>query len=411
MSYYNNVTASFGDSPSIDAFARLRVSNPYTLFDSKQIHSKQPLFWDDQEVSGGSTTSTWNQDTASTVLAVGATTAGNRVRQTFMRHNYQPGKSQLIFATGTLDLSGGGTGITRSLGYYDDNNGVFILDDEGTYKLVKRTYTSGSAVDTEVAQSSWNLDVMDGTGASGVTLDFTKSMILMVDFEWLGVGRLRMGFVIGGVPIYVHEFLHANSLQGVYMSTPNLPLRCEITNDGTGAASSIEHICGTVISEGGVQAVGVNHTHATEDTAINANTSGTKYALVGIKLKAANLDATVELVSASIMTATADDYHWEIIHNPTVAGSPSWSDKTNSTVQVAIGEGSNPSTTTVTGGHVMASGYAKSGTNSGAIEANIRSQLRLGAAIDGTVDEQWLVVMPLSSNADVYGAMSWREIS
>ena len=89
-------TIKASDSASIDAFARLRVSNPYTIFDSKQIHDNLPRRWDDQEISGSGTTSTYNTNEASTTIAVSSLTAGRRVRQTFMRFNYMPGKSTMV---------------------------------------------------------------------------------------------------------------------------------------------------------------------------------------------------------------------------------------------------------------------------------------------------------------------------
>ena len=76
---------------TLDAFGRSRVSEPYTVFDSKQLGSNQSLFWDDQETSGSGTSSDYSEDTSSTTLTVSATTAGTRVRQTFQRFNYQPG--------------------------------------------------------------------------------------------------------------------------------------------------------------------------------------------------------------------------------------------------------------------------------------------------------------------------------
>ena len=45
----------------------------------------------------------------------------------------------------------------------------------------------------------------------------------MIDYEWLGVGRIRFGLAIGAGIIYVHEINYANSQSGVYMSSPNLP--------------------------------------------------------------------------------------------------------------------------------------------------------------------------------------------
>lgn len=399
-------------SANLDAFARLRVSNPTTIFDSKQIHNNAPLFFDDQEISGSLTTSVWSQDTASTVLGVALNTAGRRVRQTFMRFNYQPGKSQLVYMTGTLGADGGGAGITRCMGIYDDDNGIFMQDDEGVVKVCIRSSTSGSAVDTKIAQADWNIDPFDGSGPSGFTLNPSASQLIVIDYEWLSVGRVRIGFLIGGMVCYVHQFLHANVSAGAYMSTPNLPIRYEIENDGTGVASTLEHICATVISEGGQTELGVNHSETTEAEYVNANTAGARYAVYGIRLKAANLDSVVKIIGISMLMATTDDYHWELIINPTVAGSPTWSDHADSTIQEAKGDTSgNPSATTITGGHVLDSGYVKSGAAAGGTSESVDTQLRLGSAIDGTPDEIWLTVMPLSSNADVYGGLGWKEIS
>ncbi len=217
------VSMSFRDTASVDAFGRLRVSNPLTQFDSKQIFDNQPLVWDDAEESGGSTTSTHDPNEASSIIGVTSNTAGKRTRQTFMRINYQPGKSQLIFMTGTLILAGGGSGITSAFGYFDDDNGIFLRHKDGVTSFVIKSKTSGTAIDTVADQSSWNIDKLDGSGASGITLDISKSQILVMDFEWLGGGRVRVGFVAGGQLTYVNEFLHSNSLEGPYMSTPNLP--------------------------------------------------------------------------------------------------------------------------------------------------------------------------------------------
>ena len=291
-------------SPSLDAFGRSRVGTPTTLFDSKQLFDNQSLFWDDQEVSGSSTTSTHSTARASTTIAVGATTAGNRTRQTFQRWNYQPGKSQLALLTGILDKSGGGTGITRRVGLFDDDNGLFFEDDEGTVKVVVRTSTSGSAVNTKVSQSAWNIDTMDGSGGyknpSQVSIDWTKTQIFVIDFEWLGVGRVRFGLNVDGVTYYVHEFRNANNLAVVYMSTPNLPCRYEIDNDGTGAASEIEHICATVMSEGGVEDLGVIHYVSTAGTQVDMTTEDQLYAIKGIRLKSTHLGSVIKTLRVGV---------------------------------------------------------------------------------------------------------------
>lgn len=391
------------DSPSIDAFARQRVSNPDTLFDSKQIFDNQPLFWDDSEVSGSGTSSTHSVNAARTRIAVGASTAGKRVRQTFMRFNYQPGKSQLILLTAVMS-SASESGIKACVGLFDDDNGLFFCNDEGTLKVVRRSKVTGSAVDTEVAQSAFNLDKMDGTGPSGITVDPTKSQILVIDFEWLGVGRARMGFVVDGIIHYCHQFLNTNVLSVVYMSTPNLPLRYEIENDGTGAATSMDHICSTVMSEGGTEMTGALFNASTDGTHVDANAANTIYAVIGIRLKSTHIAASIDLVSISMISETNDDFEWIIYLNPTVAGVFTHSDKTNSAVQVATGATAN----TVTGGTSLYCGFAKSNTPATGLVPNA---IRLGSAIDGTVDEIVLAVRPLANNADIQATLNWRELS
>ena len=411
MSYLNNVNIKAQDSASIDAFARLRVSNPETIFDSKQIHSNQPLFWDDQQVSGAGTSSTWSQDTASSVMAVSANTAGKRVRQTYRRMNYQPGKSQLVFMTGTLGVSGGGAGIKRCMGYFDDENGIFMQDNEGVVTAIIRANTTGSVVENAVIQADWNIDKMNGSGKSGITLDGTKSQILVIDFEWLSVGRVRIGFMYNGIPVYVHEFNHANLKVGAYMSTPNLPLRYEIENDGAGVASELEHICGTVISEGGTQDIGINHSVDNNNTPVVAPTGGTIYALCGIKLNALHLDGVAKILDKSVLETNTVDYQWMVLFNPVLAGAaPVFTAHDNSFIDTAVGTTVN----TVTLGaktHVLGTGYVKGGKESGAASDTLDSSLLLGSAIDGTPDEIWLCVKPLTANADLLGSILWREIS
>jgi len=395
---------------STDAFARSRVSNPLTLFDSKQIFDNQPLFWDDSEVSGSGTSSTHSAPKARTQLAVGASTAGKRVRQTFMRFNYQPGKSQLVIMTGVL--GSGESGITSEIGMHDDDNGIFYRCDDGVLYTVVKSSGSGSAVDNAIAQSSWNIDPMDGTGDSGLTLDPDTTNIYFFDFEWLGVGSVRMGVFIDGSPYYTHAFHHANSLTEVYMSTPNLPLRYSIENDGTGGASTLDHICSTVISEGGSPDLGILRYKSTEGTHIDASTENTVYALLGIKLKAAYLGASVKLISVSTQIQTgAENGEWILKMNPTVAGTFTYANETNSAIMTASGATAN----TVTGGVDITGGFAFSitgGAGSGAMETFITNALRLGAAIDDTVDEIVLCWRPVGGTAghDVEASMTWREM-
>jgi hypothetical protein len=386
-----------------DAFGRLRTSNPEMIFNSKQLFDNQPLYFDDIQESGSGTTSTYSQNTASTTLSVSANTAGKRTRQTFMRFNYQPSKSQLIFITGVLNKTGGGSGIVSRLGLFDDDNGLFLENNQGTINLVRRTKTSGSAYDNKYSQSSWNLDKLDGTGPSGITIDFSKAQIFCVDFEWLGVGAIRFGFNIDGVTRYVHQVNNANNLSNVYMSTPNLPIRYQIINDGTGAASSIECICGAVISEGGREEVGNNGYASTAGTSIEA-TKNYLNGILSIRLKSGSIGTTVDLLDVSLITTSNDNYEWRLVQNPSGLNSLSYTSIPNSSIEYAI----VPSETHISGGYTVAGGYAQAKTD---IQAeSLKSLLKLGCSITGRRDELVLACYPLgASNSVVYGALNYRE--
>jgi len=393
------------DSPSIDAFARWRVSNPVTLFDSKQLHDNQPFLFDDSETSGTGTSSSHSANEAATTISVGATTAGTRVRQSFQRFNCQPGKSQLILVTfGEFDTA---TGITKRVGYFDGENGLFFESDEGTVRVVRRTFTSGSAVDNAVDQTGgtpWNLDTMDDNGPSGVNLDFTKTQIGIIDFEWLGVGRVRMGFVVDGVPVYCHQFTNANDLTLVYMSTPNLPIRYEISNDGTGAADDFVQICSSVQSEGGQEDIGaLRHAFG---AGVSSLSSGTTYAMIGIRLQSAKLDGVVKLVKSSLLATTANDQcRWSLILNPTVAGTFTYANETDSLVQTVA---STSNTNTITGGTYLDGGFFTTSLPTSNI---LENAIKLGADIAGTQDEMVVSVTPITNNITVHAALTWREIS
>lgn len=392
-----------GGAAGVDAFGRQRVSEPEMIFNSKQIFNNDPLYFDDIQESGSGTSSVYSKDRASTTLSVSANTAGKRTRQSFMRINYQAGKAQLIFVTGVLSKSGGGAGITSRMGYFDDDNGIFLRKSGNIISIVLRSSVSGSPVDTVVTQANWNIDKMQGNGPSGVNLDFTKTQILVIDFEWLGVGRVRIGFNVDGKTFYCHEFLNANNKDSVYMSTPNLPIRYQIENDGNGATSSIECICCSVMSEGGRENVATNGYVSTDGIPITA-TNGFTNAILGIRLKDDFIAATVDILDVSLLTTSNDNYEWRLIFNPSGVNNLSYSGVQNSSIEFAIA----PNETHVSGGYVIAGGYAQAKTD---IQAeSLKSLLKLGSSITGKKDQIILACYPLgNSNSVVYGGINYRE--
>lgn len=393
------------DGPHADAFSRMRVSDPVTVFESKLLTAdKAPLLWDEQLESGGGVTGS-TPTTAKPYIDFQSTlnTAAVYTRQSFQRLQYQPGKGQLVIMTGVLDLSGGGAGVQRRVGYFDDNNGLFFEDNAGTVNVVVRSNDTGTPIDTKVAQASWNIDPMDGTGPSGLTVDWTNAQIFMIDFQWLSVGRIRFSVDIDGVICLVHEVLQANNSAIPYMSTPNLPLRYQMITTASSPASSMRVICTAVITEGGRDANNIPFSHATS-AKVDADVVDEIYAICAIRLRTGFFCASVDLESISMITETSDNFEWQLRWNPTVAGTFTYSTiDTNSSMEGAVGATAN----TVTGGVIMDRGFGSAGAATGAPSPN--HGLRLGAAIDGTQDEIVLCARPLGASADIEGAINWGE--
>lgn len=398
----------------IDAFGRLRVSNPVTIFDSKLLGSdKAPLFWDEALESGaGISSSTPSLQKPYMDITSTVNTAGVFTRQTFRRFNYQPGKSQLIMMTGVIGLSAVSTGVQCRIGYFDDDNGAFFENNEGVMQLTLRCNDTGTPVELSVVQEDWNIDRMDGKGPSRVTADWSKAQIFVMDFQWLSVGRVRFGIEIDGVLYYIHKYNTANTVTIPWASTPNLPLRYQIITTSSSPASVLRVICSVIISESGTDDIGVIHRESTAGEAVTTAVENTLYAIVGMRLKAVGIGATIKPLNAAIQVQTASELvEWVVMFNPSIAGTFTYSDHDDSAVETALGATAN----VVTGGHEIAGGYAESGggnAGSGSDSGLIGNAVLLGSAIDGTMDEIVLCVRPIGgvSIADIEGSLTWREI-
>jgi len=413
MSYIRPVDGQaikLADSPSIDAFDRVRVSDPFTVFDSKQLYDKGALYWDEE--LNGTATSSHAVSAASVTMDVAANN-DYAIRQTKMRFNYQPGKLQLILCTFNMEAITANT--VKRVGYfnsdttgnYDTGFDGYYLENDGTdMKLC----VAKSGTVNAVTQDNWNVDNFDGSGPSGATLDVSKAQILIIDFEWLGVGRVRMGFVIDGIVYYAHYFNHANTVGSVYCSSPNHSIRYEVRSSGGSCA--LEHICSAVLSEGGVDPQGKVRSYnlgggTTDDVDI---ASEDKTILLGIRLKDTHLDTTVLLQDMTVMTDSGANFMWEIQLNPTISGTPSWSDVTNSCMQTfrtPTGGGSN--ITISADGEILASGYIAANNDAGT--KILENALRLGSTLDGTRDIMTLSIQQVGTTGeDYYGSITWREL-
>lgn len=319
----NAFYTQFGGS-TVDAFGRLRVTSPYTIFDSQSRFAADPAYSYVTDTGG---TTSYNTNKSSVDLAVTTTSGSTALAQTFRVFPYQPGKGLLTLQTFTMAAAK--TNLTQRVGYYSAYNGVYLEQGPNGVTFVIRTYTSGSVDSTRyVAQANWNGDKLNGTGPSGVTIDLTKTQILWFDFEWLGVGNVRCGFVINGQFIICHTFQNANFGTNVYMQTAILPLRYEITNTGTTAsASTLQMICSSVQSEGGYEQTSQSFTARRTDNGVTIanNTNLTFTPLVSIRVNSSYYGAIIIPQSILFHPTASGSTGYEIIlaRNATLTG-PTW---------------------------------------------------------------------------------------
>lgn len=387
-----------------DAFGRMRVSNPFTLFDSQNRYEKDDQF-DESTATGGSSTYLPNE---STVRMDVTTSSGSEVvRQTFRRFPYQPGKSLLVLATFVMNANK--TNLRQRVGYFDTQNGCFFQVNDSIKSFVLRTYTGGSTSDARtVNQADWNGDKLDGTGSSGKSLDTSKAQILFFDFEWLGVGSVRCGFIIDGEYIVCHTFNNANSLTSVYMTTAILPIRYEITNTGaTASNSSMKQICSSVISEGGYQQTGKEL--AARRTTLLSSISTTFLPLVSIRLGSGSTGAVVLPARVAAMPTTSQNYEIALVKNPTLTGaSYNTTDFDNVDYDVTA--------TAMTGGTIVQCNYVTATNQSNPPLASAEGynfDLQLGASIAGTSDVYTLAIRIISgaTTGDAVGSIIFYDLT
>ena len=395
-----------------DAFGRTRVSNPLTLFDSSHRYRDNNL-WDSLIVGTGSTVG-FVTTQGLINIGIGTTSGSSVVRETTKVFSYQPGKSLLVL--NTFVMNSPKENLRQRVGYYGADNGIYLqVSGIGSTSIsfVERSLSTGT--ETVVPQTEWNIDKLDGTGISGLTLDITKAQILWMDIEWLGLGTVRVGFVIDGNFVHCHSFHHANIIQSTYITTASLPLRYEIANTGiTTSSSTLKQVCSTVISEGGYELRGLQQAVQTPIIApVDLPTpAGTYYPVLSIRLKSSpnRLDAIVILTALSLMgIGNGPLYNWQVRASATTTGGTWVSAGADSAVEYKIDGG------TISGGRILASGFFSSNNQSQASvdilkEALFKFQLERNG-LTGTPYELTLVIASDTAGADVFASLDWEEIS
>lgn len=386
-----------------DAFGRLRVSEPYTLFDSQNRYSADTQY-STATTGTGLTTYQSNQSVVDMSVTVGG--VGSVVRQTFRSFPYQPGKGLLVLATFCMDTSQN-LNLTQRVGYFNTENGVFFQRVDGVNRFTLRSNVTGTPSDARtVSQNQWNGDKLDGTGPSGLTLNSDKSQILWMDFEWLGVGSVRCGFIINGQYIVCHTFNNANDISTTYMTTAILPIRYEITSTSA-VAATLKQICSSVMSEGGYD--------ATSNEFIARRTSkltgfGTTFVpLVSVRLAAGRGGAVALIKGFQALPTVTQNYEVAMFKNATLTGA-SWAATNSTNVQY------DETATALTGGAMIAQDYATSttqGREAASVNAGYNWDNQLGMSLAGVSDVYTLAIRTLDATptGDAWGSIAFYDLT
>lgn len=391
------------DSLNLDAFEKIKVSFPFTQFDSKQLNtnSLEIINFVSQSITGA--TAIFSTARSSTVLAVSASSGSNCIRQTRKRMNYQPEKGLSIFQT--FILGTGSSGVIKRIGYFDENNGIFFEQNQFDLNMVVRSNVSGAPIDTRISQSNWNINKFDGNVTENIsTLNVSTTQILFIDFQWLGGGTVRTGFFQDGNLNFAHKFHFANSASSVYMTNPNLPARCEILNNSNSSTNSIETICVSVQSDGGYDPASLKRSVDTGTTA-KAITANILKPLLSIKLTSSSKGDVVTPTDYTFFATTTDSFRWGIFLNPIYSGSdlPVWNPVSASSVFFDVTRSA-----TIVGGILLDSGYGAGGAARIPVDEQLIANFNLGFSVNGTSDEIVLAAAPLA-NASLLAQLGWKE--
>lgn len=394
----------------VDAFGRMRVVQPHTLFDSQHQDVENDK-WDTLITGSGTKTHLPNESTIKLEIA----TANNDsiIRETLRTMPYQPGKSLLIM--NTFAMGEPKANVVQRVGYFSANNGIYLENDSGTNYLVLRSSVTGTVVETKVSQSDWNMDKFDGTGYSSqgtqpehaTGINVTKSNLFWLDIEWLGVGDVRCGFLVDGLLKTAHVFHNDNRNDTTYMRSAILPLRYEIFNKGvTASNTAMRQICSTVISEGGYNQINQTRSASTPLTGKNL-TNLINNPMVSIRLKTDRLNAVAVPVAVDLYGLQATAFKYRIYENVTSLTGASWTTTdSKSAVEYDL------SATAMTGGVLLKEGIFKG--LEPAKEINLFEQLdgviQLTRKINAANGDIFTIAIePTTNNDDAIVALSWQE--
>lgn len=286
--------------------------------------------------------------------------------------------------------------------------GAFTLTSTGGATGSFSTVQAGVANDQAtgfVAQSAWNVDVMDGSGStsnpSGVLLDQTKLNVFQIVYPYLGAGTIRFGVMSpDGRFITVHRLRYPNSAVIANQRNPTLRLGWIAASLGSSTNLTVKGASAAAFVEG--------ESTVTRDpfgASINGFSAGTtEYVAIALRV-GGTFGSTVnqrEILPQTLQVGTETSnrvVRVRCIRNPTLTGTVDWSyiDSTRSSVEQAT-----PTTITPSGGITVAYLVSASGAPASVDLSKLDLRLEPG-------DVLAIALTTASASAVTTVSINWNE--
>lgn len=339
--------SAFGDVRSVELSPVFQGSFEYTV-DNTEITTNTV-------VNGGTVT----QTTAMANIATSTTTASTALLISRQHARYRSGFGGLLRFTAMYTSPVAGTeqyhGIMDEVGSSAAfKNGYGIGYDGETFGL----HRWQNDVKFSIPQSEWD-DPMDGTGASGMTLDQTKINVFAISFQYLGAGAIRLMVEddSNGRFVLAHTLLYANLFTTPSVHNPNFHYTMWVNNGGTTSDMVINGASYGYFIEG-FTALRELHQPQQSSGTIEKTTVTSEVAILTIRSKTSFIsktnfiDVVPELLTASIEAANANNLgSIRLVLNTSLGGVPSYNDINTSDSIVDL----DVAGTTVTGGKELMS--------------------------------------------------------
>lgn len=286
-------------------------------------------------------------------------------------------------------------------GYFDANNGFGYGEDiNGKYVFVRK-----EAVDEKIYQTKWNIDKLDGSGVSGITIDYSQGIVYEANFLWFGYGTIEFNFFALDTNDKKNKLFtgHRYTQTGsVSFFVSDQPISVETNNGADGGNFKIFLTCRELATIGGELS---NFREPVADiTGSSVDTSGF-IPLISVrkKNKINGLDNTTLVRPSEIEILSNKSLHYQVIYSGTLTNDsfvkpPNWGDG-ESLAQI------DTSATALSGGIKIASGFI-AGDNS--TKTSIAESTALQTVLDGNIPIT-LTAKSLSGVADVQAAIKWIE--